>query len=110
MKAFVLAAGLGSRLRPWTLEHPKALVPVGGVPMLERVIVNLRDQGFDRILVNVHHFAGQILDFLDSRDFGVDVSVSDESRLLCDTGGLFRMPPGGWLVMMSRSLSITWIY
>ena len=87
MKAFVLAAGLGSRLRPWTLEHPKALVPVGGVPMLERVIVNLRDQGFDRILVNVHHFAGQILDFLDSRDFGVDVSVSDESRLLCDTGG-----------------------
>ena len=57
MKAFVLAAGLGSRLRPWTLEHPKALVPVGGVPMLERVIVNLRDQGFDRILVNVHHFA-----------------------------------------------------
>ena len=108
MKAFVLAAGLGSRLRPWTLEHPKALVPVGGVPMLERVIVNLRDQGFDRILVNVHHFAGQILDFLDSRDFGVDVSVSDAC---CATpGGLFRMPPGGWLVMMSRSLSITWIY
>lgn len=88
MKAFVLAAGLGTRLRPWTLSHPKALVPVGGVPMLERVINSLMEQGFDRIVVNVHHFSGQIIDFLKSRDFyGGKVAVSDESDLLLDTGG-----------------------
>ena len=60
MKAFILAAGLGTRLKPWTLEHPKALVPVNGVPMLERVILRLKEQGFDDITVNVHHFASQI--------------------------------------------------
>lgn len=87
MKAFILAAGLGTRLRPWTLENPKALVPVGGVPMLERVIINLRNQGFSKIVVNVHHFASKIVDFLDSRDFGVEISVSDESDRLLDTGG-----------------------
>ena len=79
MKAMILAAGLGTRLRPWTLEHPKALVPVGGVPMLERVIAGLRDQGFGDIVVNVHHFASQITDFLASRDFGVKIKVSDFS-------------------------------
>ena len=87
MKAMIMAAGLGTRLRPWTLEHPKALVPVGGVPMLERVICKLRDQGFDYIVVNAHHFAGQIVDFLAANDFGVEVVVSDESGLLLDTGG-----------------------
>ena len=63
----ILAAGLGTRLKPWTLEHPKALVPVDGIPMLERVILKLKSQGFDEIVVNVHHFAGQITDFLDSK-------------------------------------------
>lgn len=87
MKAFILAAGLGTRLKPWTLSHPKALVPVGGVPMLERVIVSLRKQGFDYIVVNVHHFAGQIVEFLDSKDFGVEIHISDESETLLDTGG-----------------------
>lgn len=87
MKAFVLAAGLGTRLRPWTLEHPKALVPVGGVPMLERVLCRLRDEGFDDITVNVHHFAGQIRSFIDSRDWGINVGISDESDELLDTGG-----------------------
>ncbi|MDE6382409.1 MAG: NTP transferase domain-containing protein, partial [Muribaculaceae bacterium] len=87
MKAFILAAGLGTRLRPWTLEHPKALVPVGGVPMLERVILRMRDQGFDDITVNVHHFADQIVDFLNARDFGVAVHISDERERLLDTGG-----------------------
>ena len=83
----ILAAGLGTRLRPWTLEHPKALVPVGGIPMLERVIIKLRDEGFCRIVVNVHHFAGQVKDFLSSRSFGVEIAVSDESESLLDTGG-----------------------
>lgn len=96
MKAFVLAAGLGTRLKPWTLKHPKALAPVGGIPMLERVIVSLREQGFDRILVNVHHFADQIVDFLSGRDFGIDVAVSDESELLLDTGGAL-LHAAGWL-------------
>ena len=87
MNAIILAAGLGTRLRPWTLEHPKALVPVGGIPMLERVVVKLRAEGFDRIVVNVHHFSGQVKEFLANRDFGVEVKVSDESELLLDTGG-----------------------
>lgn len=52
----IMAAGLGTRLKPWTLSHPKALVPVEGVPVLERLIVKLRDEGFEHIVVNVHHF------------------------------------------------------
>ena len=87
MKAMILAAGLGTRLRPWTLAHPKALVPVGGIPMLERVILSLRSQGFDHLVVNIHHFGNQILEFLSSKDFGVRIDVSDEREQLLDTGG-----------------------
>lgn len=87
MKAMILAAGLGTRLRPWTLEHPKALVPVGGVPMLERVIVRLREEGFDDIVINIHHFGQQIIDFVKSKDFGLTVRISDERGSLLDTGG-----------------------
>ncbi len=88
MKAMILAAGLGTRLRPWTEKHPKALVPVGGVPMLERVIESLRNRGFNEIVVNAHHFADQIIDFLASKSFGdVHILVSDERRCLLDTGG-----------------------
>lgn len=87
MRAMILAAGLGTRLKPWTQHHPKALVSVQGVPMLERVIVNLRRQGFNRIVVNVHHFADQVVSFLESRNFGVDVCISDETGRLLDTGG-----------------------
>lgn len=94
MKAMILAAGLGTRLKPWTESHPKALVPVGGVPMLERIIRKLREQGFSEIVVNVHHFASQIVDFLSANDFGVDIKISDESAELLDTGGalLHAMP------------------
>lgn len=87
MKAMILAAGLGTRLKPWTLEHPKALVPVGGVPMLERVILRLKEQAFSSIIVNVHHFADQVKEFLSVHDFGVKIVVSDESGRLLDTGG-----------------------
>ena len=87
MKAFVLAAGLGTRLKPWTLSHPKALVEVGGVPMLKRVVENLKDQGAESITINVHHFASQILDFLKSENWDGEINVSDESDLLLDTGG-----------------------
>lgn len=87
MKAMILAAGLGTRLKPWTLEHPKALVPVDGVPMLERVIRKLKHQGFNEIVVNVHHFADQIIDYLHANDFGVNIQISDERNRLLDTGG-----------------------
>lgn len=87
MNAFVLAAGLGTRLKPWTLHHPKALVPVGGIPMLERVLVRLKKEGFDEIVVNVHHFASQIIDFLNAHDFGLSIKISDETGTLLDTGG-----------------------
>ena len=85
--AFVLAAGLGTRLRPWTLSHPKALVPVGGIPMLGRVLTRLEESGFDRIVVNVHHFASQIYDFLRVNPEYSHVAVSDETSELLDTGG-----------------------
>ena len=87
MKAMIFAAGLGTRLKPWTLHHPKALVPVGGVPMLERVIVKLKSQGFDDFVINVHHFADQIIDFVNAADFGVTIRFSDERERLLDTGG-----------------------
>lgn len=87
MKAFILAAGLGTRLKPWTTEHPKALVPVRGIPMLERVISTLRRQGFDDITVNIHHFGNQIIDFLNNHEIGNGVKISDERNRLLDTGG-----------------------
>lgn len=85
MKAMILAAGLGTRLRPWTLTHPKALVPVAGRPMLERVIERLKGVGVTRFGVNVHHFADQIVDYLHRA--GIESVVSDESGLLLETGG-----------------------
>lgn len=85
MKGFILAAGLGSRLKPWTDFHPKALVPVGGVPMLERVVGVLNANGITDITVNVHHFANQIRSFID--DKGWKINVSDETDQLLETGG-----------------------
>lgn len=88
MKALVFAAGLGTRLRPLTDTCPKALVPVAGRPMLDRVIDKLVDAGVDTIVVNVHHHAPMIIRHLEQlkRD-GVRILVSDESNLLLDTGG-----------------------
>jgi len=91
MKAMIFAAGLGTRLRPLTDRMPKALVPVGGVPMLEQVIIKLKDAGYDEIVVNVHHFAEQIEDFLKEKEnFGINISISDERDLLRETGGGIR--------------------
>lgn len=88
MKAMILCAGLGTRLKPWTESHPKALVPVGGVPMLKRVIGRLMEQGFTDIIVNVHHFSEQILEFIDNDpELREIVKISDESETLLDTGG-----------------------
>ncbi len=88
MKALIFAAGLGTRLKPFTREHPKALVPIGGAPMLERVIEKLKNAGITEMVVNVHHFSSQIVDFLRANNnFGVNIHISDESALLLDTGG-----------------------
>ena len=87
----IFAAGLGTRLRPLTDTMPKALVRVGGEPLLHRVIMNLKSAGFERIVVNVHHFAEQIIDYLKTNDnFGLDIRISDESDALLDTGGGIR--------------------
>ena len=90
-QAFILAAGLGTRLRPLTDTMPKALVPVAGHPLLYHVIQRLKTAGFERIVVNVHHFGEQIIDYLAANDnFGIDIRVSDERGLLLDTGGGIR--------------------
>ena len=88
MKAMIFAAGKGTRLQPLTGTMPKALVPVGGVPLLERAIRKLIGAGCSEIVVNVHHFAGQIIAFLEEkRRFGIHIEVSDETDNLLDTGG-----------------------
>ena len=87
----IFAAGLGTRLKPLTDHMPKALVEVGGKPLLERVIKRLADAGFDHLVVNVHHFSGQIIDYLRQHDnFGLDIQISDETDALLDTGGGLR--------------------
>ncbi|HOI30528.1 MAG TPA: nucleotidyltransferase family protein [Melioribacteraceae bacterium] len=88
MKAFILAAGLGTRLKPLTDNKPKALIEVNGITLLEYAIKKISESGFKSIIVNVHHFAGQVIDFLNRKKFrGVEIAVSDESNLLLDTGG-----------------------
>lgn len=87
MQAFIPAAGLGTRLLPLTEHRPKALVEVGGVPLLKIAIDNLVRQGVTRIVVNVHHFADRVIDYLQSHDWGVEVLVSNEKDKLLDTGG-----------------------
>lgn len=87
-QAMVFAAGLGTRLKPLTDTMPKALVPVGGRPLIEHVLLRLKAAGFERIVVNVHHFGQQIIDFLDANsNFGLDIRISDERAELLETGG-----------------------
>lgn len=87
MKALILAAGLGTRLRPLTDSMPKALVPVNGLPILHHLILNLKAKGFNHLVINLHHFSYLIKQYLQNFDFGVDIQISDESDLLLDTGG-----------------------
>ena len=88
MQAMIFAAGLGTRLKPLTDTMPKALVKVGGEPLIKRVIDKLSASGVDRIVVNVHHFAQQITDYLnDNANFGKDIRISDEITGLLETGG-----------------------
>ncbi len=88
MEGMILAAGLGTRLRPLTDDIPKALVEVGGRPMLEHVARRLIAAGVDRLIINVHHHADQIVRFLkEVNQFGVDVRVSIEPDRALETGG-----------------------
>jgi NDP-sugar pyrophosphorylase family protein len=88
MKAMIFAAGLGTRLKPITDNLPKALVPIAGKPLLEHVILKLKASGFDEILINVHHFPNQIIDFIRANNaFGIRIEISDERDMLLDTGG-----------------------
>ena len=87
----IFAAGMGTRLRPLTDSMPKALVPVAGKPMLQRVILRLKEAGFLDITVNIHHLGQQIIDYLHANgNFGVTIHISDERGALLDTGGGIR--------------------
>ena len=94
-KAMILAAGLGTRLRPLTDSIPKALVKVGGQMLLEQAIGHLETYGVKEIIINVHHFANQISDYLEkNRNFGLQIVLSDETDQLLDTGGGLKKASG----------------
>ncbi len=88
MKAIILAAGLGTRLKNITENKPKALIEVNGKTMLEIAILNLKNQGINNFLINIHHLGNSIIDFLAyNNNFGVNITISDERNHLLDTGG-----------------------
>lgn len=88
MKAMILAAGLGTRLKPFTLHHPKALAEVNGKSLLQRNIEYLQSFGINEVVVNVHHFADQIVQAIaDNKGWGSKVMISDESATVLETGG-----------------------
>ena len=85
--AFILAAGLGTRLKELTANTPKALVSINNMPLIKVLLEELTKQGFNHIVINIHHFGEQILEYLKRNDFGIEIEVSDERPLLMDTGG-----------------------
>ena len=89
-QAMILAAGLGTRLKPLTDTMPKALVPVAGMPLIDRTVVRLMAYGYDYFVVNIHHFGQQIVDHVRMQDYGCCVVFSDESSQLLETGGGLR--------------------
>jgi len=97
MKAMIFAAGLGTRLYPITLNKPKALVEVAGKTLLQLAIEKVSNAGYHELVINVHHFGDQIIDFLKMHNnFGLSIKISDERGQLLDTGGgLVKAAP--WL-------------
>ena len=85
--AMILAAGLGTRLKELTHDKPKALVEINGKTLLQRTIETLIDNDFERIVINVHHFGNQIIDFVRTHQFDAEILISDEQQQLMDTGG-----------------------
>jgi len=101
MKAMVLAAGLGTRLRPLTNDRPKALVEVAGRTLLELTLMRLRSFGIRDVIINVHHFADAVVDYLREHDnFGMEIAISREDVLL-DTGG--GLKKAAWFFLEDRS-------
>ena len=91
MNAFIFAAGLGTRLKPLTDTMPKALVPVGGKPLLAHVIEKLKAAGCKKIVINIHHFGEMIIDYVKSQNnFGIEILFSDEREMLLETGGAIK--------------------
>ena len=88
MKAMIFAAGLGTRFKPWTDHHPKALAVVNGKSLLQRNVVYLQQAGIFDVIVNVHHFADQVRDaIVRNQGWGSPITVSDETSMLLETGG-----------------------
>jgi NDP-sugar pyrophosphorylase family protein len=88
MKAMILAAGYGTRLKPLTNHRPKALVEIKGIPLIEIVIKRLIKFGFNDLIINLHHYTDQLKNFILSKNnFGINIQFSDESEILLDTGG-----------------------
>lgn len=91
----IFAAGMGTRLQPLTNNKPKALVEINGRPLLEIAIERLKTFGYNEIIVNVHHYAHQVIDFLrQKKNFNIRIEISDETNLLLDTGG--GLKKAGW--------------
>lgn len=90
MKAMLYAAGLGTRLKPLTDRMPKALVPVGGRPLLDITLERLRKAGVTDVVINVHHFAESIVAHVRTHEYGLNIRISDESTQLLETGGGLR--------------------
>jgi len=91
MKAMILAAGLGTRLKPLTDHTPKALLQAGPYTLLEFAVLKLVGAGFSDLIVNVHHHADKVIKYLaDHKNFGCNISISDERDQLLDTGGGIR--------------------
>ncbi len=111
MKAMILAAGLGTRFKPWTDHHPKALALVNGKTLLERNLIYLQSFGIKDVLVNVHHFADQIRHAIIVNDgWGSNISISDETDAVLETGGGLKkaaayFDEGDFLVMNADILT-----
>ncbi len=88
MKAMLFAAGRGTRLQPLTSQLPKCLVKAGNKTLLEHNIMLLKKAGVDSLVINVHHLAQQVIDFVDAHDFEMDIQISVEEELLETGGGL----------------------
>jgi len=106
MKGMILAAGLGTRFKPWTDKHPKALAVINGKSLLQRNVEYLQRAGITEVVVNVHHFADQIKSAInDNSGWGSDIVISDESDLVLETGGGLmkarNLLEGGSFVLMN---------
>lgn len=91
MKAFLLAAGKGKRLLPYTKDNPKPLIKVGGISLIERNLQNISQSNIDEVIVNLHHYGEKIIDLLgDGSRFGLKISYSIEDELLGTGGGILK--------------------